>query len=97
MKNSTTTITTMASASNGNDNNASQTTTTSLLPTPAQAEKYKNFKKLHDEAFRLIENGIELEQAGHKQDVCMIIVFYHAYTWSTNILFTIIFSWINTP
>jgi hypothetical protein len=42
---------------------------TSLLPTPAQAEKYKNFKKLHDEAFRLIENGIELEQEGLKQEV----------------------------
>jgi hypothetical protein len=47
---------------------------TSLLPTPAQAEKYKNFKKLHDEAFRLIENGIELEQEGHKQEVLHIKV-----------------------
>lgn len=56
----------MASA-NG-DGIASQESS-SLLPTPVQAEKYKNFKKLHDEAFRLVETGIELEQEGRKPEV----------------------------
>jgi len=44
--------------------------TVPLLASPALMEKYHNFKKLHDEAYRLIENGIELEQDGQKQEVC---------------------------
>jgi hypothetical protein len=36
---------------------------------PALTEKYHNFKKLHDESYRLIENGIELEQGGQNQEV----------------------------
>ncbi|XP_059481302.1 protein spartin [Neocloeon triangulifer] len=35
---------------------------------PATAKNYAYFKKLHDAAFRLVENGIELEQDGRTQE-----------------------------